>query len=137
MKAAIALACGTAAALICASTVFAHGRVHVAAHAPAHAGRPAIPPPVFLPAVVIFNPFIPAFVAASPVVVYDGTLPPQAQPHVGMPSLPPPMASQPPAGPRTPGTGKWLVGQMPTQPAAPAPRTHAGEPVLEIRRTSR
>jgi hypothetical protein len=54
-----------------------------------------------------------------------------------MPSLPPPTVSQTPAAPRTPGTGKWFVGQMPVQPAAPAPRTHAGEPVLEIRRTSR
>jgi hypothetical protein len=94
-----------------------------------------IPPPVFVPPVVTFNPFVPAFVAVTPIVVYEGTLPPVAQPRAGVVAVP--EVSQPAVAPRAPGAGTWMVGQMPAKPAAPGPRTHGGEPVLEIRRTSR
>jgi hypothetical protein len=97
--------------------------------------RPVIPPPVFVPPVVAFNPFVPAFVAATPIVVYTGALPPAVS--VQRDAWHVPERSPTVAAPRAPGTGRWIVGPMPGRPAAPETRAHGGEPVLEIRRTSR
>ncbi|MCX7892066.1 MAG: hypothetical protein N2544_06850 [Burkholderiales bacterium] len=116
------------------TTALAHGVAGGArppAHGPAHPGRP-IAPPVFAPAVVVFNPFVPAFVTATPVVVYGGALPSAAEPPVATP-----LPAETPAGARPPGTGRWLVGEMPSSAFAPAARAHAGTPVLEVRRTTR
>jgi hypothetical protein len=147
MKVETVLACAVAlASLAVTSPAQANGgrwavapAAHAAVHAPAYQHRPAIPAPVFVPPVVMFNPFVPAFVTATPIVVYEGTLPPLSQPGVGASrvSVAAPNAAPAAAGPRTPGTGTWLVRQMPARVAAPAPRTHGGEPVLEIRRTPR
>jgi hypothetical protein len=143
MKPPFTLVCAAALASVAtAPAALAHGvrwgappAAHIAVHTPAPAHRRAIPPPVFVPPVVTFNPFVPAFVAATPIVVYAGTLPAGPQPRIGAwPASATPAAA---VTPRTPGTGTWIVGEMPARVAAPAPRTHAGERVLEIRRSSR